>query len=291
MTTTTLDTVTTTLDSTASPTIPPTRDRGGSGVTTRGVLRSEWLKLRSVRSTITTLAAAAGSMLLVGLIFSGILGGVLSGEGGDPGSEFASDPTGASLAGTLLAQLIVGVLGVLVITSEYATGLIRTTLTSVPKRLQVLWSKATVLSLATFPVMLVTALVAFLAGQALIGSGAMATASLGDPGVWRAILDTAGYLTGVALIGLAVGTLLRSTSAAISVVLGAFFLLPGLASLLIPTTWEGVLKYLPSNAGTAITSMNQSPDLLGPGAGLAVFLAWIVVPLALAAVTLKRRSA
>lgn len=272
----------------ATSTAPTPRE--GPGVSAVGVLRAEWVKLRSVRSTIITLAAAGGSVLLVGLIFAATLGGVLT-DDGDAASDFANDPVGAALSGALLAQLIIGVLGVLIITSEYTTGLIRTTLTAVPKRLPVLWSKAAVLTAATFPVMLVTAVVAFFAGQALIGSGGLPTASLGDPGVVRAVVGTAVYLTGIALMGLALGALLRSTAAAIATLLGVVFLLPGLASILLPTSWEGALQFLPSNAGSAFTTVTPGPELLGSGGGGAVFLAWVVGPLILAAVALKRRSA
>ena len=265
------------------------REPGGGRVNALGVVRSEWGKLLSVRSSTTTLASAGATMLVVGLIFAGILGGVLSsGEGPDD----LTDPTAAALSGTLLAQLIIGVLGVLAITSEYATGLIRTTLTVVPNRLSVLGAKAAVVTAATFPVMLASSLVAFLAGQALIGSGDLATASLGDAGVLRAVIGTAGYLTGIALLGLAAGTLLRSTAAAISTLVAAVFLLPGLGAVLLPASWrDNVLPYLPSNAGTAFTSVTPSPELLSPGTGLAVFAAWVLIPLALAAVALERRGA
>ena len=288
MTTSTL-TLTAPTDTAATPS-PARRGRDPQGgrLRARGVLRSEWVKLLSVRSSTTTLAAAGAVMVVVGLIFAGILGGVLSsGEGPDD----LTDPTAAALSGTLLAQLIIGVLGVLAITSEYATGLIRTTLTVVPNRLSVLGAKAAVVTAATFPVMLASSLVAFLAGQALIGSGDVATASLGDAGVLRAVIGTAGYLTGIALLGLAAGTLLRSTAAAISTLVAAVFLLPGLGAVLLPASWrDNVLPYLPSNAGTAFTSVTPSSELLSPGAGLAVFLAWVLVPLALAAVALHRRG-
>jgi ABC-type transport system involved in multi-copper enzyme maturation permease subunit len=137
----------------------------------------------------------------------------------------------------------------------------------------------------------VTALVTFFAGQALIGTNGLDTATLGDPGVLRAVLGTAAYLTGVALVGLAVGTLLRSTAAAISTLFGMVFLLPGLGSILLPASWrEHVLQLLPSNAGSAFMSVQPAPELLSAGAGAAVFAAWIFVPLGVAAVALKRRS-
>ena len=253
------------------------------------VLRSEWLKLRSVRSSTTALAASAGVLVLIGLIYSAIVGGVLSGE--TPPGE-VTDPTAASLSGLMLAQLIIGVLGVLTITAEYATGSIRTTLTAVPRRLSVLGAKAVAVAAATFPVMLAASFLVFLGGQALIGSGELDPASLGDPGVLRAVVGNAAYLTAVALMGLAVGTLLRSGSTAISTLVGVLFLLPGLGSVLLPASWrDDVLQYLPSNAGTALTSATEVPGLLSPGAGALTLLAWVAVPLVVAAVALRRRGA
>lgn len=267
------------------------RHRKGSGVSARGVLRSEWVKLRSVRSNVITLGAAGALLFLIGVIFAGILGGVFSTGEGDISSEFAANPAGATLQGTLLAQLVIGVLGVLVITSEYSTGMIRSTLTAVPARLPVLGAKAVVVAVATFPVMLLAGFAAFFLGQVLIGSGDLATASLTDPGVLRAVVGTAGYLTGIALMGLAFGTLLRSTPAAISTLFGLVFLLPGLGGLLLPASWrDDVLKFLPGNAGSAFTEVLPVPGLLSSGAGLAVFAAWVVVPLALAALAFKRRN-
>ena len=266
----------------------PTATGPAGGVSIRGVLRSEAVKLRSLRSSWTTLAAAAVAMLAVGLIFAATIGGVI----GSTGEETDGiGPTEATLQGMMLAQLIVGVLGVLTMTSEYATGTIRTTLAMVPSRLPVLWAKDAVVAAVTFPLMLLASLAAVVGGQALIGNGDMATASLGDPGVLRAVIGSAGYLTAVALAGLAIGTLLRATAGSIATLFGAVFLLPGLGGVLLPAAWrDDVLKYLPSNAGTAITTVDPGVGLLSPGAGLLVLLAWVVVPLALAARELRRRS-
>lgn len=253
-----------------------------------GVLRAEAVKLRSVRSSTWTVLATCFSLLLVGLISAAITGGLVADPGGE---EEAAGAAGAPLAGTLIAQLVIGVLGVMVITAEYATGLIRTTLTAVPARLPVLWAKAAVVVGAVFPAVLVTLLGTFLAGQALIGTGDVATAQLGDDGVLRAITGSAAYLTGVALLGLAIGTVLRATAAGISVLFGLVFLLPGLGSLLLPAAWRGdVLRFLPSEAGSAFSNVTPNPELLSTGPAVAVFAAWVVVPLLAAAVVLKRRS-
>ena len=256
-----------------------------------GVLRSEWVKLRSVRSSRTTLLAAAGVLLLIGLIGAAFNGGLLA-EPPDPGDggPNGEDPTSMVMAGLLLAPLIIAVLGVMTITAEYATGTIRSTMTFVPKRLPVLWAKAAVLTVVTLPVMVVASLVTFLGGQALLAAGDTATASLSDPGVLRAVLGSAVYLTGVAVMGLAFGTLLRGTAVAISALFGLIFLVPGLGSFLLPAgIRDNVLLYLPSNAATSFTSVAPGPELLGTASGAAVFAAWIVVPLLFAAAALKRR--
>ena len=261
-------------------------------VSTAGVLHSEWIKLRSVRSTAWSYAAAAGTLLFFGSIAAAFSGGLLAAteEGAGPGG---TDPTGIVLSGVPLVALIIGVLGVIAMTSEYATGTIRTTMTFVPQRIKVLGAKGIVLVAVTLPVMVVATLTTFLVGQALLGAGdpGTATASLSDDGVLRAVLGTAVYLAGIALMGLAFGSLLRSTPAALSALFALIFLLPGLGSFLLPASVrDDVLTHLPSNAGSAFTSVTPTPDLLPAGEGAAIFAAWVFIPLALAAVRLARRA-
>lgn len=264
------------------------RRHGEEPVRFSGVLRSEWVKLRSLRSSRTTLLAAAGVLLLIGLIGAAFNGGLLA-EPPDPGD--AGDPTSTVMAGLLLAPLIIAVLGIMNITAEYATGTIRSTMTFVPRRLPVLWAKAAVLTAVALPVMVVASLVTFLSGQALLDAGDAATASLTDPGVLRAVLGSGIYLTGIAVMGLAFGTLLRGTAVAISALFGLIFLVPGLGSFLLPASvQDNVLLYLPSNAASSFTSVAPGPELLGTASGAAVFAAWVIVPLLLAAAALKRRS-
>ena len=260
-------------------------------ITTSGVLHSEWIKLRSVRSTTWSYVAAAGTLLFFGSLAAAFTGGLLASPDEDGGPGF-TDPTGTVLSGVPLVALVVGVLGVIAMPSEYATGTLRSTMTFVPQRVRVLLGKAAVLAGVTLPVMLLATVTTFLVGQALLGAGdpGTATASLGDDGVLRAVLSTAVYLAGIALLGLALGTLLRSTPAALSALFALIFLLPGLGTFLLPASVrDDVLPYLPSNAGSAFTSVVPTPDLLAAGTGALVFAAWILVPLALAAVQLRRR--
>ena len=208
--------------------------------------------------------------------------------GDGPGGS--SDPVSLSLAGFNLAQIVVGVLGVIAAAGEYSTGLIRTTLAAVTTRLPVLWAKVAVVGAVTLVVTGVAALVAFLGGQAIYG-GAEVTASLSDPGVLRAVLGTAVYCTGVAVIGVALGFLMRSTAGAIGVLFAGLLVVPGLAGLL-PDSWsDPILQVLPSNAGAAFTSVDAASDLLSPTVGLIVFALWPVGLLAAAAVTLRARDA
>ncbi|HKA96000.1 MAG TPA: ABC transporter permease, partial [Streptosporangiaceae bacterium] len=176
-------------------------------VTQARVLRSEWTKLRTQPSALWALLSAVILIVAFGILYS------LLREARPPhGAAAASfDAAGISLSGVQLAQIAVGVLGVLLITSEYATGLIRTTLAAVPRRLPVLWGKAALLVAATVAVSLPAALVTFVAGQSILGRQHLAI-SLSHPGVARAVLGSALYLAVAALLGLGLGALLRSTA-------------------------------------------------------------------------------
>jgi ABC-2 type transport system permease protein len=260
---------------------------GGRRITASGVLRSEWVKLRSLRSSWLTLLAAAVTLLVLGAVTAAVFGGLI---GEFPVDDGDWDPTEIALSGLMFVPLIIGALGVMTMTGEHATGTIRSAMTFVPRRLPVLWAKAAVLTAVTLPVMLLASLATFLLGQALLAAGLSPTVSLGDSGVLRAVLGSGVYLTGVALIGLALGTILRGTAAAISVLFGLIFLVPGLAGFLLPASVrDNVLLYLPSNAGASLTSVIPDPELLGSGAGAVVFAGWVVVPLLAAAVALRRR--
>lgn len=286
--------MTTTVD--APPAAVPQASTGSTvRVTQWRVIVSEWIKLRSLRSTVITLFAAIVVVIGLGLLFSAISSGQIQADnGGGPGGggpPAFTDPTGASLAGVNLGQLIIGVLGVLFMAGEYSTGMIRSSLAAVPKRLPVLWGKVVVFAAVTFVLMLVAAFVAFLGGQAIYSSSAVG-ASLGDSGVLRAVVGSAVFLTAVGLIGLALGALLRNSAAAIATLFGLVFLLPGLIGLVLPDDWTSTISpYLPSNAGTALMSVTTSGSQLGPWQGLAVLAGYLVVLFAGAAVLLKRRDA
>lgn len=254
------------------------------------VVRSEWIKLRSLRSTWMTLAGVLGVLVGFGLLAATVAGGAASG-GPDGPNAGPDDPVSTVLTGANLAVLVVGVLGAVIGAREFPSGLIRTTLAAVPSRLPVLWGKAIALGALLVPVTMGGVLVAFVAGMGVLDARGQATLAWSDPGVVRALLGTAAYLVGIGLVGLALGILMRATAGAIGVLLGGVLILPSLATALLPDSWDTVLKFLPSNAAEAFTSHLPVDTLLGAGAGMAVFALWVVLAVAGAAAALKGRDA
>ena len=255
-------------------------------VTQGSVVRSEWIKFRSVRSNMITLVAAGVVLVGFGALFASLAGRSNAVGPSNAGSDALSTTFGA----LDLTQLILGVLGALFIASEYSSGMIRTMFTAVATRVPVLRAKALVLGAGAWGVMTAAAFAAFFIGQAVY-AGSGRTFALTDPGVLRSVLGVGVYGAGVVLIGLALGFLLRSTAAAIGTLVGVLMLAPGLVSLLPGGISTPLGKILPSNAGSAFTSVIQSSDRLTPAVGFAVFAVWVVGLLVTAAVVLKRRDA
>ncbi|WP_369241271.1 ABC transporter permease [Streptomyces sp. R21] len=255
-------------------------------VTGRRVLSSEWAKLWSLRSTWITLGLGLLFLVAFGLIAaSRYKAGI---DSGNLDSDFADSTTvSLSLFGTNFAQLALGVLGVLVTAGEYSTGMIRSTLAAVPRRLPVLWSKAAVFGLVALAVGTLGAFVTFLIGSGIV-SGTPAAMSFSDAGVLRSLLGAGLYLGLVGVIGAALGALLRSVAGGISVLVAALMLIPGLISLL-PSSWQNdISPYLPSNAGESMFALTHDSTTLSPGAGLLVFLCWTALALGGAAYRLVR---
>ena len=252
------------------------------------VVRSEWTKLWSLRSTVWSLALAV--VLIVGAGVLAAMARAASWPPRDPANVASFDPTAVSLTGIYLAQFAIGVLGVLVITGEYSTGMIRSSLAAVPRRLPVLWGKIIAFALTTLALCLPAAVAAFLAGQQVL-SGHHIDVTLGHPGSLRAVLGSALFLTAVGVLGLGLGALLRNTAAATASLFGLLLVVPILAGFL-PGGWgERVSKYLPYSAGTSITNANADPSALAPWTGLGVFCLYVIVALALATWQLRRRDA
>ncbi|WP_410596078.1 ABC transporter permease [Amycolatopsis sp. lyj-23] len=257
-------------------------------VTGLRVLRSEWLKFRSLRSSPLAVAVAVLGMVALGWIFSAADANrwpVMR-----PQAKLHFDPTDVSIRGYVLAQLVIGVLGVLIVSGEYGTGMIRATFSAVPTRLPVLWAKLAIFAVVSFVVGTISSFAAFLGGQAFLSSQHIQT-TLGAPGVFRAVFGVGLYLTVVGLLGVALGWLIRHTAGAIATLFGLLLVLPGIAEAL-PDSWAPhIVPYLPSNAGQALVTVRPDAAMLAPWTGFAWFCGYVVVALVAAVVLLKRRDA
>jgi hypothetical protein len=254
-------------------------------VTQVRVVRSEWAKLRALRSTRWCVLTAA--VLIVGL------GAAIAGSGTAyhvSAANTAADGVSTALLGVLFAQLVLGVVGVLSFSGEYGTGMIRATLAVVPARLPVLWAKLIVLVGLVLPVTLVCAFVDFFAATALVSSRGGSVISLTDPGVLQTVVGSSLYMTVVVIIGAALGALLRKTAAGLSVFAAVFFVIPIVVGAL-PQNIQGFAPYLPSNAGGALWGGPDATNALSPWTGFAVLCGYAVVLTALAAWQLRRRDA
>jgi ABC-2 type transport system permease protein len=249
-------------------------------------VRSEFTKIASVRSTYWSLMA-----LIVVTVGIGAAAGT-SAAHSDPGQLGASfDPTQTSLYGLVLGQLIIGVLGVLTVTSEYSTGMIRTSLTSMPRRGTMIAAKAVVLAAVALGTGLVASFGAFFAGQGLM-AGHHIGATLGQPHVLRAVIGGALFLTASGLLGLGLGLILRSAAAAISAVVGLLFVLFILAAQL-PSAWH-VSTWVPLNAGSQIwqtVAPAASTHMLSAWAGFALFSGYAAVAIIGGLILFRKRDA
>lgn len=258
----------------------------GLAVTERRVTRSEFIKLRTVRSLVVGLTASAVAMVALGTIFSYVAKGVS--DSGPPGTY--GDSVTTSLGGMLLVQLVIAVLGVLSVGSEYTSGMIRATFAAVPWRTRVLRAKIVVFAASVFVLIGVAGVVAFFAGNAVYGGPSVATYSLTDPGVLRALVGAGVYAAGVGVIGVALGFILRSTAAAIGVVAALLLIAPLVVQLVPGSTGDWISKILPSNAGGTMMEVTTKAGELSTWTGLAVFGAWLLAFVVAAAVVLRRRD-
>ncbi|MCW3041072.1 MAG: transporter permease subunit [Solirubrobacterales bacterium] len=279
--------------STTAPThtaLPP-RDRGAfrGKVTQARVARSEWTKLWSLRSTRWSLVAAVFAMVVIAIGIAAVQMNRWNTLSLHDRTTFDSIDNG--VGGYHLAQLAIGVLGVLVISGEYSTGMIRSSMMAVPRRLPVLWAKLGVFSAVTFVTMLVSTAIAFFAVQAIVTQHHVQH-GIGDPHALRAVIGTALFLTVVGALGMGLGALVRNTAGGIAAFVGLLFVLPGITALLPASVGDSVNPYLPLNAGfTVTTSTFEDPHHLSTWGGFAVFCAYTVVVIAVAAVRMVRRDA
>lgn len=248
------------------------------------IMHAELTKFRSVSSTAWSMVSAGTLIVGVGILYAMVR------VTRPPADPAGFDAVGVSLSGVQVAQFAVGVLGALVITNEYASGLIRTTFAAVPRRTPVLWAKATVLAAAVFALSLPAVFGAFLAGQSVLSAEHL-DVSVGQPGVARAVAGAALYLSVVALLGLGMGAILRHTAGGVAAVIGVLLGPQLLTGFLPADVADDVYRWLPSPAGLAITTTPSDPTLLSPWAGFAVFLLYAATVLALGAWRLRRRDA
>jgi len=252
------------------------------------VMRSEWTKLRSVRSTVWALVATVGITVGFGILFC--LAYTARYDRLALSERRTVDPTLLSLRGLFLSSLAIGVLGVLVMSSEYATGMIRSTLAAVPQRRALLAGKAIVFGTVALITSIASAFAAFGAGQAILSRKHLGT-SLSDPTVLRAVVGAGIYLTIIGLLGLALGTILRRTAGSIATLVALVFIADVLVEAL-PSPWNtDIGKFLPGNAGLALFSVRPNSDRLSPGPALVVLLVWLVGGLVVATIALTRRDA
>jgi ABC-2 type transport system permease protein len=273
--------------------LPTPRTRIHTGrVTQLRVALSEWTKLRTLRST--RYALLAGVLMTIAFAIIPAFVNANRWSTMSLADKAGFHPLETSLIGVTVAQLAIGVLGVLVISGEYSTGMIRSTFAAVPRRLPVLWGKAGVFGLVTLVLALPSTLIAFFAAQAILKghsfNGHDIALSFSDPGVSRAVIGGALYLTLVGLFGLGLGAILRSTAGGISALAGILFVLPPLMNVL-PSSWNNAISpYLPSNAGQAIMQSGHPDHSLAPWTGLGVFAAYTAVAIVIAAIQLRRRD-
>jgi len=272
----------------ATPQISIPRFDGTGTVTQPRVALSEWTKLHSLRSTRWSLLVA--TVLAIGLPM--LFAAVTSSHWGHMSLRERADrhPLDIALAGVNVAQLAVAVLGVLVITGEYSTGMIRASFTAVPKRLPVLWAKLGIFAVATFLLMLPSVVIAFFGSQAILGRHHILQISFSHPGVTRAVAGGAVYLMLIGVFALAIGAMIRNTAGGIATFAAIFFVIPPLLNIL-PTSWNNAISpWLPDAAGRSIFSLTHGAHSLAPGPGLALFCGYTALAIAIAAVLLVRRD-
>jgi ABC-2 type transport system permease protein len=267
--------------------LPPASGRAGFG----GTLASEFTKIRSVRSTYWTLLVLLVVSVGIGAAITG--GTAANWSHMTPANQATFDPTQASVAGLFyLGQLVIVVLGALTLTAEYSTGMIRTSLTAMPRRGVVYAAKAVVFTVVALVVTFVAAFVSFFLGQALLAS-THDTATLSQPNVLRAVVGSALYVTLCGLFAFAIGAILRHTAGTITAVIGLLFVIPILVHLLPQSWYQDVERWLPDAAGRALSVTVGPPPshLFSAWNQFIVFAVYTAVLLVVGGVLFRRRDA
>ncbi len=251
------------------------------------IVRSEWIKFRTVRSTIVGVAVTFVLTLSLGAlvtVLTRVHWNVVT-----PLQRATFDPVSTSLVGILFAQFAVGVIGSLFVTSEFSTGSIRTTLTAVPRRYELATGKLIVLVASMFVVGEVASFATFSMGQAIF-SGVVPTASLSNSSVLRAVFFAGLYLTLLSVLAFSLGLILRQSAACISVFVSVLLIIPIIA-LFLPTSWQNDMqRFFPSEMGHAMISTASVPNDFGATTSLLVLAAYVVVLFAVGASVFNRRD-
>jgi hypothetical protein len=252
-----------------------------------GNLRTEWIKLRSLRSTWYTVAC----LFAVGLGITVLSMTAAGNEWANATAEerAAWDPTARSLMAFIVAQLIVSVLGILVVTSEFATGLMQTSLTATPRRHRLLAAKLVVTVAVAAIAGQALMLAAFGLGQAMLAAQDVPSAGLGDPGVLSALVAGGVYLSAIALLAASLGTIVRATAGALATMVGIVFLVPALASL-VPSALQGVFHYWPTLGAAEALQTVPDPAFPHPWVNLAGMCLGIAAVVTIAFVAFRRRD-
>lgn len=254
------------------------------------LLHSEWTKIRSVRSTFWSLAVLTVTAIGLNTLVVGLAIANWNTTSAAVKHMYAADPTGFLRAALQYAQIPICVLGVLVITTEYSTGMIRSSLLAVPHRVPMIAAKAVVFGAVALVVSEALGFVSFVIAQAIIGHHL--PESLRDPATLRAVFGVGIYLAVLGLFSFAIGAMIRHTAAAITVVVGFLVVFDGLARLIPGSAGAHVSAYLPANAGLLITQMHpQAGALLSPWQGFGVLCLWTAALLGAACWLLRRRDA
>ncbi|UFQ16639.1 MULTISPECIES: ABC transporter permease [Streptomyces] len=248
-------------------------------LSTTGILRSEWHKLRTLRSTWITLFTAAALVIAVGIT----MGATYDGD------DSEIDTVVFTLLGTQLSQICLAVLGILVTAGEYSTGMIRASLTAVPRRLPVLWSKAAIFTAVAFTVSWTTNVITFLTAQIWL-TGTDKELSLTDDGVLGALTGSAAALTLLGLIALGLGALLRSVPGAIGAFVACVLILPEVLGMLPFGAVESALRHFPVQAAGSLGSLTRVENTIAPGTALVTLTLWAAAIITTASLLLKRRD-
>jgi ABC-2 type transport system permease protein len=264
-------------------------DRPRGRVTQWHVIQAEWTKLWTLRSTRWSLLAAFVAMAGLGPLIAAVQ--MSRWTHLDPHERLTYDAINTGVGGYHLAQLAIGVLGVLIITGEYTTGMIRSSLMAVPKRLPVLWAKLAVFAFVSFLVMFIASLISFEAVQAIVTKHHVQQ-SLSSPGALRTVVGAALFQTVLALLCIGLGGMLRNTAGGIATFVALLFVLPGISAILPSSVNNAISPYLPLSAGTTVASHRfDNSHHLSVWGGFGLFCAYAAVAIAGAAITLRRRDA